>query len=131
MSLVPEHLKYTQSHEWVRLEDDGVTAVVGITDHAQEQLGDLVYVELPEVGRNLDAGEECAVLESVKAAADVYSPVSGEVTAINERVTETPETVNQSPYEDGWLFKVRLASADLSRLMDAGAYNQALSDAEH
>jgi glycine cleavage system H protein len=100
MSNVPGELKYTKSHEWVRIEDDG-TAVIGITDHAQAALGDLVFVETPEVGASFDAGDACAVVESVKAASDVYSPLAGEVVAINEVLGDAPETINDDPYGEG------------------------------
>lgn len=128
MSEVPEGLKYTSSHEWVRAESDG-TVTVGITDHAQELLGDLVFVELPEVGRSVGSGEECGVVESVKAASDVYSPLAGEITAVNGALTDAPELVNQSPFADGWLFRLRPAdSAALDRLLDAKAYQAQLDD---
>ncbi|MDD3447980.1 MAG: glycine cleavage system protein GcvH [Gammaproteobacteria bacterium] len=128
MSEVPEGLKYTSSHEWVRAESDG-TVTVGITDHAQELLGDLVFVELPEVGRGVGSGEECGVVESVKAASDVYSPLAGEITAANEALTDAPELVNQSPFADGWLFRLRPAdAAALDKLLDAKAYQAQLDD---
>ena len=114
-------MRFTESHEWVRVEGD--EAVVGITDHAQQELGDIVYVELPEVGRSVKAGEEVCVLESTKAAADVYAPISGEITMVNKILAEASETVNQSPEQEGWLLKLRVtASAELERLMDEGAY---------
>ncbi len=109
MSEIPTECKYLSSHEWIRLEDDG-TATVGITDHAQDALGDLVYVELPDVGQQLDAGNEAGVVESVKAASDIYSPMSGEVVAINDVLEDTPEAVNDSPYDDGWLFKISVSN---------------------
>lgn len=119
---VPSELKYAESHEWVRDEGDG-TVFVGISDHAQELLGDLVFVELPEEGSTVNAGAESAVVESVKAASDVYSPVTGVVVAINEALADAPEMVNQDAFGDGWLFQVRLSNADeLDDLMDAGAY---------
>ncbi|MGD9841345.1 MAG: glycine cleavage system protein GcvH [Steroidobacteraceae bacterium] len=128
MSNIPAELKYLTSHEWVRVEADG-TLTVGISDHAQAALGDLVFVETPDVGRELKAGEAFAVVESVKAASDVYSPVSGEVLAVNEALGATPELINQSPYADGWLMKVRSSdSAELTKLLDATAY-QAVVDA--
>jgi len=131
MSNVPNDLKYAKSHEWVRDEEDG-TVFVGITEHAQELLGDLVFVELPEVGDTVDAGSECAVVESVKAASDVYSPVSGEVIAINEALADAPETVNQDAFGDGWLFQVKLsAPAELDDLLDADAYNEVMESEEH
>jgi glycine cleavage system H protein len=106
MSESPKNLKYLASHEWVKLEDDG-TATVGISDHAQDLLGDIVFVELPEIGQQLEAGSEAAVVESVKAASDIYSPISGEVIEINEKLIDEPDEVNNSPYEDGWLFKIK------------------------
>ncbi len=128
MSNVPANLKYTDSHEWLRLEADG-TVTVGITDHAQEALGDLVFVELPEVGAHFDAGKELAVVESVKAAADVYAPLSGTVTAVNTDTADAPESVNQDAYA-AWLFQMKPDNAaDLDKLLDAAAY-QAVADAE-
>jgi len=118
---VPADLKYTAEHEWIRVESDG-TLTIGITDHAQAALGDLVYLELPEVGRVLAANEACAVVESVKAASDVYSPVAGEVIAVNEPVTNAPEEVNQDAYAS-WLFKLKPADAGAAgKLLDAKAY---------
>ncbi|MEZ5581749.1 MAG: glycine cleavage system protein GcvH [Candidatus Competibacteraceae bacterium] len=105
MSTIPPALKYTTSHEWVQPNDDG-TITVGVTDHAQAQLGDMVFVELPEVGRKVSAAEECAVVESVKAASDVYSPAAGEIVAVNDALTDAPELINQDPYGEGWLFRV-------------------------
>ncbi len=129
MSDFPTELKYAETHEWVRLEDDG-TVVVGITDHAQDALGDIVYVELPEVGANADSGGEVAVVESVKAASDIYSPVSGEIVEINSGLEDEPETVNQSPYGDGWLFRVKLADPeDIESLMDADGYKSMIDAA--
>ncbi|MCW8882650.1 MAG: glycine cleavage system protein GcvH [Sedimenticola sp.] len=131
MSNVPNDLKYAKSHEWVRDEEDG-TVVIGITEHAQELLGDLVFVELPEVGDTVDAGSECAVVESVKAASDVYSPVSGEVIAVNEVLADAPETVNQDAFGDGWLFQVKLSDpAQLEDLLDAEAYTDIMESEEH
>jgi glycine cleavage system H protein len=125
---IPAELKYAPSHEWARLEADG-SLTVGITDHAQDLLGDLVFVELPEVGRALSAGEESCVLESVKAAADVYAPVAGTVTAVNEAVTASPERINQDAYA-AWLFKLAPANAaDLDKLLDAAGYKASI-DAE-
>ena len=118
---VPANLKYAKSHEWVRLEADGLVTI-GITDHAQEALGDIVFLELPEVGRKLKAGEECAVVESVKAASDIYAPISGEVVEANQAAVDAPESVNQDAYT-AWLFKVKPAdSAELNTLLDAAAY---------
>ena len=128
MSEIPKDLKYAKSHEWVRIEGD--TAVVGITDHAQAALGDLVFVELPESGSDLSAGGACAVVESVKAASDVYCPVAGEVSAVNDALADSPELINTDAYGEGWLF--RLAPTDagaIDDLLDADAY-QALLDAE-
>lgn len=131
MSNVPEDLKYTKSHEWVRIEGDG-TLVVGITDHAQDLLGDMVFVETPDVGRSLEAGEACAVVESVKAASDVYSPVSGQVTAANGALADSPETVNSDPYGDGWIMKLAATErSELEQLMDAAAYEELLKSEEH
>ena len=122
MSNAPATLKYTKSHEWVKDNGDG-TVTVGITDHAQEALGDLVFVELPQVGSVFDAGAECAVVESVKAASDIYAPVGGEVVKINDVLGSTPETINSSPYEDGWMFSLKLSdAAELEGLLDAAAY---------
>jgi glycine cleavage system H protein len=119
------NLKYTKSHEWVRLEDDG-TATIGITQHAQELLGDMVFVETPNVGRKLKRGEECAVVESVKAAADVYAPISGEVIAINPELESTPEKINQDAYS-AWLFKLKPENAsELNNLLDYAEYQKIL-----
>ena len=118
---IPSDLKYTKSHEWVRVEADG-TVTVGITDHAQELLGDLVFVELPDVGKELAAEKEAAVVESVKAASDVYAPIAGTVIAVNNAVPDTPESVNQDAYA-AWLFKMKPANAaDVDALLDATAY---------
>ena len=123
MSNVPANLKYTESHEWVRAEADG-TVTVGITDHAQEALGDLVFIELPEVGKTYAAGQETCVVESVKAAADVYAPIAGEVTEVNQSVADAPESVNQDAYT-AWLFKLKPANAgDVDALLDAVAYSK-------
>lgn len=122
MSTVPDDLRYTKTHEWVRVEDDG-SVTIGLSDHAQEQLGDLVYVELPDVGRQVSPGEEVAVVESVKAASDIYAPVAGEVTQANEALTDAPETVNADPYGEGWLFRLEPAdSAEINELLDAEEY---------
>ena len=122
MSECPAELKYASSHEWTRLESDG-SVVVGITDHAQDALGDVVYIELPEVGAHIDAGSEVAVIESVKAASDIYSPVTGDVTEINLILEDEPESVNSSPYGDGWLFRVMPTDvSSMGDLMDAEAY---------
>ena len=128
MSDVPGDLKYTKSHEWVREEEDG-SVVVGITDHAQSALGDLVFVEVPETGAEVSAGDACAVVESVKAASDVYSPLSGEVTEANDALADSPELVNQDPYGDGWIMRIRLSSpSELDDLLDAEAYEATLED---
>ncbi len=125
---IPSDLKYTKSHEWVRLEADG-TVSVGITHHAQDLLGDMVFVENPDVGRKLAAGEECAVVESVKAASDVYAPIAGEVVAVNGEVSDSPEKINQDPY-GAWMFKLKPDNAaDLNGLLDAAGY-QAVVDSE-
>jgi glycine cleavage system H protein len=128
MSSTPSELKYVSSHEWIRLEDDG-TAVIGITDHAQEALGDVVFVELPEVGAELSAGDESGVVESVKAASDLYAPISGVVVAINDALEETPESANEDPYGDGWFFKLQITDqSELSDLLDAEGYAQVCED---
>lgn len=122
MSDTPSELKYTKSHEWVRDEGDGIVTV-GITDHAQELLGDLVFVELPELGASLAREAECGVVESVKAASDIYSPLSGEIAEINEALADAPETLNSDPYGDGWIFKLRLSDpAEMSELLAAESY---------
>lgn len=127
MSNLPAELRYAASHEWARLEADG-SVTVGITDHAQEALGDVVYVELPEVGKHLNAGEQAGVVESVKAASDIYAPVAGEVLAVNEALADAPESINAEPY-GAWFFKLKPASvAELDQLLDAAAY-QASCDA--
>lgn len=123
MSNVPADLRYAKSHEWVRLVGD--TATVGITDHAQHELTDVVFVELPAPGRAVKAGEACAVVESVKTASDIYAPVSGEVTAVNAALANTPGLTNTAPYGDGWLFQVKLANAvEVAGLLDSAAYKQ-------
>lgn len=127
MSELPENLKYAKTHEWSKLEADNVVRV-GITDFAQEELGDLVYVELPEVGKQFNAGEQCAVVESVKTASDLYSPVTGTVVAVNEAITDSPEQVNDEPYET-WLFCVKADNvAELDDLMDAVAYQEMVEE---
>jgi len=124
MSKVPAELKYSKSHEWVQDNGDG-TVTVGITDHAQEALGDLVFVELPEIGRTVALEEACAVVESVKAASDIYSPLSGEVTEVNADLVDAPEGINEDPYGAGWIFRLRLANAgEIAGLLDADAYTQ-------
>ena len=127
---IPNNLKYTKSHEWVRLEDDG-TATIGITQHAQELLGDMVFVETPAVARQLKQGDECAVVESVKAAADVYAPITGEVTAANPELSSAPEKINQDAYA-AWLFKLKPANAaDLDNLLDSDGYQKLLESEDH
>ncbi|WP_338755137.1 glycine cleavage system protein GcvH [Moraxella lincolnii] len=127
MSNIPAELKYVASHEWLRQEDDG-TITVGITEHAQDLLGDIVYVELPEVGREVSADEEIAVVESVKAASDVYAPISGEIVAINEELEDAPETINTDPYGDGWFFRIKPDNAeDFDGLLSADDYKNELS----
>ena len=128
MSQTPSELKYASSHEWARLEEDG-TVTVGITDHAQDALGDVVFVELPEMGASLDAGEEAGVVESVKAASDIYAPVGGEVIAVNSQLEDEPETVNADPYNDGWFYKLKPEDAsELDNLLSAEAYQQQCED---
>ncbi len=123
MSDLPENLKYATSHEWAQLEDDNVVRV-GITDFAQQQLGDLVYIDLPKLGRKVTAGEQCAVVESVKTASDLFSPVAGEIIAINEAAADEPEQVNDNPYQS-WLFCIKATDlTDLNQLLDADAYQQ-------
>ena len=125
---VPADLKYTKSHEWVKLEADG-SVTVGITDHAQEALGDIVFLDLPEAGRQVNAGEECAVVESVKAASDIYAPIAGEVIARNDAALDAPESVNQDAYA-AWLFKLKPADAgQLDALLDAAAYTKVAAEA--
>jgi len=128
MSNVPANLRYTKSHEWVERLEDG-TFRVGITDHAQDLLGDMVYVEVPEVGRSVKVAEECAVVESVKAASDVYAPLSGEIIAVNETLNDNPETVNRDPYGEGWIFRLKSLNADeWDTLLDADAYQGIAAD---
>lgn len=131
MSNIPGDLKYTKTHEWVRDDGDGVVTV-GISDHAQELLGDLVFVELPEVEAELVAGDECAVVESVKAASDIYCPINGEVIEVNEALADAPETINGDPYEGGWIFKLKAVEGeDLEGLMDAEAYAEHCESEDH
>lgn len=123
MSQLPKNLKYASTHEWARLEGNIVT--VGITDHAQDALGDVVYVELPEVGDELSAGDEAGVVESVKAASDIYAPVSGEVIEINEALIDAPETINSDPYNEGWFYRMRVSDAsELDNLLAADEYQE-------
>lgn len=131
MANIPSELKYTKTHEWVRSEEDG-SVTVGITDHAQDLLGDLVYIELPEVGNSYADGEECAVIESVKAASDIYCPVAGEVIEVNEELADAPETVNNDAYGDGWLFRIQPTDdGAVADLMDAGEYQEMAEEEEH
>jgi glycine cleavage system H protein len=128
MANVPSDLKYAKSHEWVRV--NGAVATVGITDHAQHELTDVVFVELPEVGRKLKAGDTCAVVESVKTASDIYSPLSGEITEINQAAVADPALVNRAPYEDGWFFKLKLSNpAELHALLGPEQYTAQISGA--
>ena len=123
MSNIPSDLKYAKSHEWVRVSGD--TATVGISDHAQGELTDVVFVELPEAGRKVKAGEACAVVESVKTASDIYSPVSGEIVALNQPVTDNPALVNTEPYAGGWFFKIKLSNpAELNALLSPEDYKK-------
>ncbi|MGB1090980.1 MAG: glycine cleavage system protein GcvH [Oceanobacter sp.] len=125
MANIPADLKYVASHEWIRVEADN-TVTIGITDFAQEQLGDVVFVELPEVGTEFEAEAECAVVESVKAASDIYAPLAGKIVAINEELVDTPEKVNEDPYGEAWFFKMELTDASsLDSLMNADAYSAA------
>ncbi|MGQ0619163.1 MAG: glycine cleavage system protein GcvH [Panacagrimonas sp.] len=129
MSNIPTDLKYAKSHEWVRREADG-SVTVGITDHAQHALGDLVFVEAPKRGRKLSAEEACAVVESVKAASDVYAPIAGDVIAINTKLADAPEILNQDPYGEGWMWKMQpAAAADIDALLDAAGYARILESA--
>jgi glycine cleavage system H protein len=126
MSNVPSDLRYAKSHEWVRVQGD--VATVGITDHAQHELTDVVFVELPAVGRKLKAGEACAVVESVKTASDIYSPVSGEVVAINQPLVDNPALVNSEPYANGWFFQVKLANpGEVDAMLTPGSYQQQIA----
>jgi glycine cleavage system H protein len=129
MSSVPKTLKYSKTHEWVRQDEEFVT--VGITDHAQTMLGDLVYVELPEIENSFEIGQEVAVIESVKAAADVYCPVSGEVVEINELLLENPQLINEDPYGKGWLVRIRPFESDLKELLTAEEYSKVVASEAH
>jgi glycine cleavage system H protein len=131
MTKIPTELRYAKSHEWARLQPDG-TVLVGISDHAQSALGDLVFVEVPKAGRKVGAGESCAVVESVKAASDVYAPIAGEVVDANAALAGAPETLNQDPYGKGWMFKLKPANAaDLDKLLDAAGYEKVVAEAGH
>lgn len=132
MSNVPKDLMFTESHEWIRKDNTGSEAdivTVGITDHAQGLLGDLVYIELPEVGQEFSKGDECCVVESVKAASDVYAPVSGTILEVNENLVATPEQVNKEPYDTGWLFKIKLTNqSELDDLFNAQKYESIVTE---
>jgi len=131
MSNIPVELKYAKSHEWARVNDDG-SVTVGISDTAQDQLGDMVFIEVPEVGQTVTAEEACAVVESVKAASDVYAPVGGEIVEVNEDLADSPETVNNDAYGEGWIFRLEPADAgELGAMMDADAYEAFLASENH
>lgn len=131
MSKIPAELRYTKTHEWTKLLPDG-TVAVGITDHAQSLLGDMVFVELPQVDAQVTGGKECAVVESVKAASDVYAPVSGKIIEVNQAVSDSPETVNKDAYGDGWMFRMEPKNkADLDALLDAAAYKALVASEKH
>lgn len=128
MSNVPNELKYTKEHEWLREEADG-TFTVGITEHAQELLGDMVFIDLPEVGAIVSLGDDCSVAESVKAASDIYAPISGEIIEVNSELEDAPEQVNSEPYGSGWIFRIKASDAsELEELLDASAYGALLED---
>ncbi|WP_300002853.1 glycine cleavage system protein GcvH [uncultured Cedecea sp.] len=128
MSNVPNELKYTKEHEWLREEADG-TFTVGITEHAQELLGDMVFIDLPEVGTQVSQGDDCSVAESVKAASDIYAPISGEIVEVNAELGDSPEQVNSEPYGSGWIFRIKASDAtELEALLDAAAYEALLED---
>jgi len=128
MSNVPADLKYVKSHEWIKKQADG-TVIVGITDHAQNALGDLVFIELPAVGRKVAKGEACAVVESVKAASDVYAPIAGEIIEGNPKLADKPEILNQDPYGEGWMWKMKPTSVgDIDKLLDAAGYQKVLDE---
>ncbi|VAW97837.1 Glycine cleavage system H protein [hydrothermal vent metagenome] len=131
MSDIPKELFYTKTHEWVKQNDDG-TVSVGITDYAQGLLGDIVFVEVPEVGTQFITGDDCAVVESVKAASDIYCPVSGEVTAVNETLEDSPETINKDAYQDGWIFTLTPEDkGEVEALLDSAAYKELAESEEH
>ncbi len=131
MSEIPTELRYASSHEWARLEEDG-SVTVGISDHAQDALGDVVYVELPEIGSLIAAGQEAGVVESVKAASDIYAPVGGTVVAVNSDLEDAPETVNEDPYHNGWFFRIEPDNVDdLSQLLDADGYAESCEADSH
>lgn len=129
-STIPNELKYTSSHEWVQAEGEGIYRI-GITEHAQELLGDMVFVDLPDVGTQVAMGDDCAVAESVKAASDIYAPLSGEIVAVNDALEGQPELVNSAPYADGWLFSIKASDeSELNELLDATAYQALLEEDE-
>ena len=131
MSNIPDDLHYTKTHEWVKQDADG-NVTVGISDHAQNLLGDMVFIELPDVGSEYNTGDDCAVVESVKAASDVYCPISGEITETNEALVDAPEMVNQDPYGDGWLFKLKPNDAgEVEDLLNAEAYKELAEEESH
>ncbi|MDV7023059.1 glycine cleavage system protein GcvH [Atlantibacter subterranea] len=128
MSNVPGELKYSKEHEWLRKEADG-TYTVGITEHAQELLGDMVFVDLPDVGATVSAGDDCAVAESVKAASDIYAPISGEIVAVNDALSDSPEQVNSEPYGAGWIFRIKASDeSEVEALLDSAGYEALLED---
>jgi glycine cleavage system H protein len=128
MSNVPKDLKYTTSHEWVRYEGEGIYSV-GITEHAQELLGDMVFIDLPEVGTEFAASDDCAVAESVKAASDIYAPIAGEIVEVNDELEASPELVNSAPYTDGWLFRIKASDeSEVDSLLDAEAYEATIEE---
>lgn len=129
MTTVPKTLRYSKTHEWIRQDEDVIT--VGITDHAQCMLGDLVYIELPEPESSLESGQECAVVESVKAAADIYCPISGEVVEVNESLLENPQLVNEDPYGRGWLFRVKPFETTYNHLLNADQYTKQVASEAH
>jgi glycine cleavage system H protein len=129
MSNIPQKLQYTKTHEWVKKDDEFL--IIGITDHAQTMLGDLVYVELPEIEASVETGQECAVVESVKAAADVYCPVPGEIIEVNDAVIENPALINQDPYGQGWLFKIKPFEQAASELLNADEYSKVVASEAH
>jgi len=132
MSTIPGELRYLSSHEWVRLEEDGTTVTIGVTDHAQDLLGDVVFVELPEVDSTIAAGDEAGVVESVKAASDIFAPVGGVVLEINDALEDSPELVNSDPYDDGWFFKLKISDVDeLESLLTAETYSELCEAEEH
>jgi glycine cleavage system H protein len=128
MSNIPSELKYTSSHEWIRDEGNGIVTV-GITEHAQGLLGDMVFVDLPDVGDEFAAGDDCAVAESVKAASDIYAPVAGQIVEVNEELEDSPENVNSDPYGDGWMFKIKMEDpSELDDLLDAEGYEASIDE---